>query len=125
MPASIRNLISRALALGLAALACVPAHAASFDCAKASNPTEKTICATPALSLQDESMADLYRKRLATADAGQWATYLKRDQCAPVAVRAGVTARATRAPRPITSCRRRYRRGFPCGRRRCLPSPAP
>ena len=259
MSASIRPFFPWAMALGFAALACVPAHAASFDCAKASNPTEKTICATPALSLQDESMADLYRKQLATPDAGQWAAYLKRDQrdwlavrnrhckadvkclredyerrirylaepllhwtgryvegrcpkdgrfldvtpsddggldielyicpdargnmllqgrgrlderqraggavrralhphpairhrphrgdrhargrrgmhepvdgrhlrarCAPVAVRAGVTApeRPTRAYR-ITSCTRRCRRGFPCGRRRCLPSPAP
>ncbi|MFS2049690.1 lysozyme inhibitor LprI family protein [Variovorax sp. Varisp41] len=87
MSASIRPFFPWAMALGLAALACVPAHAASFDCAKASNPTEKTICATPALSLQDESMAELYRKQLATPDAGQWAAYLKRDQRDWLAVR--------------------------------------
>lgn len=41
------------------------AEAASFDCAKAGHPVEKAICADASLSKQDETMAGLYRDRLA------------------------------------------------------------
>jgi len=42
-----------------------PPQTASFDCAKASHPLEKTICASPGLSKLDGEVASLYRARLA------------------------------------------------------------
>ena len=56
------------------------AMAASFDCTKAGNATEKAICADPGLSRQDEAMAALYKRQVEMPDAGQWSTLLKRDQ---------------------------------------------
>lgn len=56
------------------------AMAASFDCAKAGNATEKAICADPGLSRQDEAMAALYRRQVEMPGTGQWPTLLKRDQ---------------------------------------------
>lgn len=56
------------------------AMAASFDCAKAGNATEKAICADPGLSRQDEAMAALYKRQVEMPDTGQWSTLLKRDQ---------------------------------------------
>jgi uncharacterized protein len=50
------------LALGF----CLPASAASFDCAKASSVFEKTICADPELSADDDTLAVAY----ATATGG-------------------------------------------------------
>jgi uncharacterized protein YecT (DUF1311 family) len=41
------------------------AHAASFDCARASNPTEVAICADPSLSALDSAMDAAYDRRLA------------------------------------------------------------
>lgn len=38
---------------------------ASFDCAKASHPLEKTICASPRLRALDGEVASLYREKLA------------------------------------------------------------
>ncbi|MEO8672997.1 MAG: lysozyme inhibitor LprI family protein [Tahibacter sp.] len=43
------------------------AGAASFDCSKAATPTEHLICAEPALSRQDEQLADAYRAALKRA----------------------------------------------------------
>lgn len=57
--------------LWLAALTLLPfpAHAASFDCAKAAQPIEKLICGDPALSKADETMAAAYQSALtATLD---------------------------------------------------------
>ena len=48
---------------------CTMANAASFDCAKASTPQEKTICATPSLSALDEKLAQTYKAAQATAAA--------------------------------------------------------
>jgi len=56
------------------------ASAASFDCAKASLPIEKTICADPALSKADEALAAAWRASLAASldkpalrnDQGEW-----------------------------------------------------
>ena len=45
--------------------AATPLQSASFDCAKASHPLEKTICASPKLSKLDGEVAALYRARLA------------------------------------------------------------
>jgi uncharacterized protein len=42
------------------ALGCSSAHAASFDCSKASNPDEVTICDSRELSQLDVKMATLY-----------------------------------------------------------------
>jgi uncharacterized protein YecT (DUF1311 family) len=76
--------------LALAALCFMSAghaFAASFDCAKAGNATEKAICADPGLSRQDEALAALYQRQLEMPDAGQWATILRRDQRDWIAVR--------------------------------------
>lgn len=57
-----------AVACGLAAgLAGAPGStaAASFDCARAGTPDEKTVCADPALSRADETVAKLYSNALA------------------------------------------------------------
>ena len=43
------------------------ALAASFDCAKAAHPLEKTICSDPALAYKDARAAYLYREKLAIA----------------------------------------------------------
>lgn len=53
-----------ALALLLIALP-LQAGAASFDCAKASHPVEKMVCASPTLSKLDEDLAQAFRQRLA------------------------------------------------------------
>ena len=51
--------------LGLVLVACAPAgQAASFDCTRATTPTEKRVCAEPRLSALDEQMAALYRQVL-------------------------------------------------------------
>ena len=42
-----------------AALSVRSASAASFDCAKASTPTEKAICADPILSSLDEQLEEI------------------------------------------------------------------
>lgn len=52
-------------------LFCLPAQAASFDCAKASTHTEKLICGDPAISKLDEELSRLYQGALARADTGQ------------------------------------------------------
>lgn len=67
-------------ALCLLGVGLTGAHAASFDCAKAGNATEKAICANPNLSQQDEAMAALYKRQLEMPDTGRWATFLRRDQ---------------------------------------------
>ncbi len=49
------------VAVGLGALACASAHAASFDCAKAATRVEKAICADPKLGKLDEDVAAAYK----------------------------------------------------------------
>jgi uncharacterized protein/uncharacterized MnhB-related membrane protein len=50
----------------------IAAFAASFDCTKATTPTEKTVCTNPELSSLDEQLAKSYRNVLAvTADQSQ------------------------------------------------------
>jgi len=51
----------RCLLILCIAAAAIPTHAASFDCAKASTPQERTICASPRLSDLDSQMAAAYR----------------------------------------------------------------
>jgi uncharacterized protein len=48
-----------------ALLAAPMAHAAGFDCARASSPMEKRICADPALSKLDEGLNAAYARALA------------------------------------------------------------
>lgn len=43
-------------------LACLPAHATSFDCNKGRSLTEKMICNDPALSKLDDTLGQLYWK---------------------------------------------------------------
>jgi uncharacterized protein len=50
--------------VGLSA-ATPPPQSASFDCAKASHPLEKTICASPKLRALDGEVAALYKAKLA------------------------------------------------------------
>ena len=45
------------------------AHAASFDCKKASTPQEKAICGSPALSAADDRMAAAYKNLLSQVPA--------------------------------------------------------
>ncbi|MBU6486293.1 MAG: DUF1311 domain-containing protein [Burkholderiales bacterium] len=45
-------------------------RAASFDCAKAASPTEKAICATPALSQLDSELAVAWKASLAQSQDG-------------------------------------------------------
>jgi len=44
------------------------AFGASFDCNKASTPTEKAICAYPTVSALDEQLASAYREQLRTVN---------------------------------------------------------
>jgi len=53
----------------LAAVA--PVHAASFDCAKAATPVDRSICADPALGSLDEQIARAYAALLGTLDEPQ------------------------------------------------------
>ncbi|MDQ0070754.1 uncharacterized protein J2W34_002539 [Variovorax boronicumulans] len=71
------------------------ANAASFDCTKAGNATEKAICADPGLSRQDEALAALYQRQLEMPDTGQWAVFLRRDQRDWIAGRNGECRRDT------------------------------
>ncbi len=57
MPETVRI---AALALVLAAAFTLPAAAQSFDCAKASAPDEKAVCASGELSALDDEMSALY-----------------------------------------------------------------
>ena len=59
------NILLALLLLLLAALA-RPAHAQSFDCAKAGTEIEKLICDSEYLKVQDNDLAKLYTDRLAT-----------------------------------------------------------
>lgn len=49
----------------LVVLFATPVFAASFDCAKAAHPLEKTICGNAELSKLDEEMAAAYREQMA------------------------------------------------------------
>jgi len=95
--------------------AATPFQSASFDCAKASHPLEKTICASPKLSRLDGEVAALYRARLAQmfdkqAFHGQqrdWQQILRTrcaKKCDPATVEAEYTQQrdSLRAPLPET-----------------------
>ena len=49
---------------GLAGLVVPAAHAASFDCAKATRPVEKLICRDKNLNALDERLGQVYRAGL-------------------------------------------------------------
>ncbi|MET3552681.1 uncharacterized protein ABIC50_002605 [Burkholderia sp. 567] len=63
------------------------AHAAGFDCTKAASPTEKAICADPALSSLDGQLAAAWKKALAKGGdtaalkAAQLQWLKQRDRC--------------------------------------------
>lgn len=57
-PAAMAAFAAALLATGLAGP--LPLHAASFDCAKASTPDERAVCADPALSALDSEMGALW-----------------------------------------------------------------
>jgi uncharacterized protein len=50
-----------AVALAVLSIACVPAHAVTFDCSKATNPDENTICSEVALSQLDNDLRNAYK----------------------------------------------------------------
>lgn len=54
------NAITAAAVLSTGLAAAAAGHAASFDCAKASTPTEHAICDNPQLSSLDDQTAGLY-----------------------------------------------------------------
>ena len=56
--------------IALLSIGIATAHAASFNCAKATTPQEKAICASPELDAADNRMAAAYRKLLAAAPPG-------------------------------------------------------
>lgn len=76
--------------LMLAGFAAVPAHAASFDCAKAATAVEKAICSDQALGRWDEQLRDSYRTLLDNAPSAslpalreaQRGWLKQRNQCA-------------------------------------------
>lgn len=72
----MRFLVCLTLLLGAVSL---PARAASFDCRKATSPTEKAICADPALAELDDRMAAAYKRGLADWN-GAVARYVRLDQ---------------------------------------------
>lgn len=84
------RLLAAIAALPMLALAPVtlPARAASFDCGKAATSFEKAICADPAISQQDEILAQAYATALGglskpaaaevTAAQKSWLTYAER-----------------------------------------------
>jgi len=61
---SLRRTAITIASCGFAVLIGSAAHAASFDCAKASTPDEIAICANPQLSNLDVQMATLYSVRM-------------------------------------------------------------
>lgn len=81
-------MIRAVLAVALFSAAALPAaHAASFDCARASTPIEHQVCEDPTLSAADESMAESFRALrdkdpVLVADQSEWLA--ERDQCATV-----------------------------------------
>lgn len=76
--------------LGLTLFVCLAnnSYAASFDCSKASTPTEKTICSNKKLFLLDDVMGVYYRSELVSGkdqnavktEQRQW-NKSKRDAC--------------------------------------------
>lgn len=62
----LRFTIAAAAALALA----TPAGAASFNCAKAKTPTEKTICAKPTLNILDQRMGANYKNLIGLLGKG-------------------------------------------------------
>ena len=78
----------RYLAFSIMVLACVPAEAASFDCARAETALEVAICGNPLLFEADDKMASAFkaaRKRLSTPASAQvldnqraWLDYAER-----------------------------------------------
>lgn len=66
----MRNSYFALSCLVISAMGCLPAfaHAASFDCGKASTNSEKLICASKSLGRLDEELAKLYQRDLSTYD---------------------------------------------------------
>ena len=81
-------------AAGLTGLVVLAAHAASFDCAKATRPVEKLICGDPKLNSADERLGQTYRVELMKlppaaigllrVDQVQWLAWLQEICHAPL-----------------------------------------
>ncbi|WP_354164501.1 lysozyme inhibitor LprI family protein [Burkholderia sp. 567] len=76
-----------AMILAVLTIPPMAAHAAGFDCTKAASPTEKAICADPALSSLDGQLAAAWKKALAKGGdtaalkAAQLQWLKQRDRC--------------------------------------------
>lgn len=75
---ALRRARSGAAALFLACFFAAPAHAASFDCAKAKSADEKAVCADDELSTLDEHLGRYYETAIVELQDG--AQCLKADQ---------------------------------------------
>jgi uncharacterized protein len=62
------------------AVPCLIAQQASFDCAKAATPQEKTICASPELRKADATMGAAYNAWLNAAPSAQWKDSIRANQ---------------------------------------------
>jgi uncharacterized protein YecT (DUF1311 family) len=78
--------VPRAIGLTFFVLLCAAASPAcaqntgpSFDCARASSPTEFAICGTPSLATLDSGLADAFRRRMAALSAADQ-TALRKQQ---------------------------------------------
>jgi uncharacterized protein len=75
------GLSMRALSFALVAvLLASPVFAASFDCARASSPREKAICASPRLSYLDDQLGATFNKLLAAVPAEAHATVRQNER---------------------------------------------
>jgi uncharacterized protein len=82
-------------------------HAASFDCAKATQPAERLICADSALSALDEAMAVEYsRARAAVSEDGR--KQLRDNQRSWLKYTAGTCARPAALPTALQCMRDAY-----------------
>lgn len=75
------------LAAAVLSAATVGAHAASFDCSRASSTVEHQVCEDPTLSAADESMSESFRALrekdpVLVADQSEWLA--ERDRCSTV-----------------------------------------
>ena len=95
-----RYLIALALAVSaMPVLPALPVHAASFDCAKASSPFEKAICANDALSAADDRLAKSYATAIGGL-SGKALAGLREDQRAWLNF---AQAACSPAAKPLTS----------------------
>ncbi len=77
---SFASLMAVALAFGWLLVAGVPAHAASFNCAKAKTPIERFTCSDPELSELDSGMARSFSKKRSSLDGIAARTFVQEQR---------------------------------------------